>query len=221
MAPLPDRAAAAGAAGPGRRPRQRPTLPLPLTIAFAVVLLAVVAYGWVQAHGPGRFRLAPYTGEPAADFSLADGDGRLRSLADFRGRVVVLFFGYTRCPEACPAELFKFSQVMPQLGAARADVQVLMVTLDPEHDSPGVLKQYVGAFDPSFIGLAGSPAQIQRAAAAYDVLYRRVKVADTYTISHSTVVYIIDRRGRRRLAGNVSTSVADFVHDLRLLAQEK
>jgi protein SCO1 len=204
-----------------RRAWHVPVLPLPIAIAFSAVLLAVVVYSWVLVHGSGRFRLAPYKGEPAAEFMLRDGDGRLRSLSDFRGKVVVLFFGYTRCPEACPAELFKFSQVMPQLGARRRDVQVLMITLDPEHDTAAVLKEYVRAFDPSFIGLTGATADIQRAAAAYDVLQRRVKVADTYTISHSTVVYLIDQRGRQRLAGNVNTSVADFAHDLRLLADQQ
>jgi protein SCO1/2 len=207
-------------AAAGRRSWQLPTLPLPIVIAFTAVLLAVAVYSWVQAHGSGRFRLAPYKGEQAAEFTLRDADGGLRSLGDFRGKVVVLFFGYTRCPEACPAELFKLSQVMQQLGARRRDVQVLMVTLDPEHDSAALLQEYVRAFDPAFIGLTGSAAQIQRAAAAYDVLFRRVRIADTYTISHSTMVYVIDQRGRQRLAGNVNTSVADFVHDLRLLADE-
>ena len=168
-----------------------------------------------------EYRLAqwPQRGR-TPDFSLLDVEGRTRTLADYRGRIVILFFGFVRCPDACPAELFKLSLVMKKLGALGARTQVLFVTLDPQRDTPQILKKYVFAFDPRFVALSGSPAQVDRAASSFFVRYARVGSGSDYTIDHSAESFVIDAQGRLRLVGTLDTSVDDFVHDLSLLAHQ-
>jgi protein SCO1 len=159
-----------------------------------------------------------HAGSP--DFSLVDADGQQRTLADYRGRVVILFFGFVHCPEACPAELFKLGLVMKRLGQSADRVQVLFVTLDPERDTRQRLKTYLSAYDPRFIGLTGSTTQIDRAAANFYVEYARVSTGADYTIDHSTSTFVLDTGGRLRLIGNLKTTVDDFAHDLAALARE-
>jgi protein SCO1/2 len=173
------------------------------------------------AAKPAGYRLAiwpPHAATP--DFALVDAAGHARMLADYRGRVVVVFFGFVHCPDVCPAELFKLALAMKQLGPAAAHVQVLFVTLDPARDTRKVLKGYVTAFDPRFVGLTGSAAQIDRAARNFFVEYARVPVGADYTIDHSTSTFVLDAAGRLRLVGTPGAGVADYAHDLRLLAAE-
>ena len=151
-------------------------------------------------------------------FELVDAAGRLRRLSDFRGRIVVLFFGFVHCPDACPAELFKLSLVMKKLGSLSDRVQVLFVTLDPQRDTRAVLKSYVAAFDPRFVGLTGTTSQIDAAAASFFVEYARVASGTDYTIDHSTSTFVLDAAGRLRLVGTVNTAVDDYAHDLAVLA---
>jgi protein SCO1 len=170
---------------------------------------------------PADFRLAlwPQRAESPA-LRLLDFDGRPRQLADYRGDVLVIFFGFVRCPDACPAELFKLALAMKRLGPARERVQVLFVTLDPEHDTPLVLKSYVTAFDPRFVGLTGSTADIDRAAMSFYVEYARVGRGADYTIDHTTSTFVLDAHGRLRLVGTLDATVDDWVHDLSLVAKE-
>jgi protein SCO1/2 len=170
---------------------------------------------------PGDFRLAlwPQRAESPA-LRLLDFDGRPRQLADYRGRILVIFFGFVRCPDACPAELFKLALAMKRLGPLSEHVQVLFVTLDPERDSPQVLKSYVTAFDPRFVGLTGSTADIDRAATSFYVEYARVARGADYSIDHSTSTFVLDARGRLRLIGTLDTTVDDWVHDLGLVSAE-
>jgi protein SCO1/2 len=157
-------------------------------------------------------------GSPA--FELVDTAGVPRTLRDYRGRIVVIFFGFLHCPDACPAGLFKLAQVMKQLGQVAADVQVLFITLDPERDTPSSLKSYVAAFDPRFVGLTGTTAQVDQAASGFNVQYARVPSGDGYTIDHSTAIFIFDGAGRLRSIGAGNSRVADFVHDITALAAE-
>ncbi len=174
-----------------------------------------------EAAAGAAFRLTPWPpGAVTPDFALIDADGRSRTLEDYRGRVVVLFFGFVRCPDVCPAELFKLGLVMQQLGPAAADVQVLFVTLDPARDTRKVLKEYVRAFDSRFVGLTGSGPQIDRAAANFYVVYARVPMGKDYTIDHSASTFVIDRSGRLRLIAPPTATVADYAHDLKLLVAE-
>jgi len=193
-----------------------------LTIPFLVGVIALLAGAlsgiyWLR---PPDFRLATLPPGPAlADFHLLDYDGRAHSLADYRGRVLVIFFGYVHCPDVCPAELFKLAQVMKRLGSASDRVQVLFITLDPERDTPALLKSYVTAFDPHFIGLTGTVSQIDKVAAGFYVAHAKVPVGNDYGIDHSAATYILDARGNRRLLGELSTRIDDFAHDLEILAR--
>jgi protein SCO1/2 len=170
---------------------------------------------------PADFRLAvwPQRAESPA-LRLLDFDGRPRQLADYRGRVLVIFFGFVRCPDACPAELFKLALAMKRMGPLSEHVQVLFVTLDPERDTPQVLKSYVTAFDPRFVGLTGGAADIDRAAMSFYVEYARVGRGADYSIDHSTSSFVLDAHGRLRLVGTLDTTVEDWVHDLRRVATE-
>ena len=142
-------------------------------------------------------------------------------MRDYRGQIVVIFFGFLHCPDACPAGLFKLAQVVKQLGQVAPQVQVLFITLDPERDTPPSLKRYVSAFDPRFIGLTGTATQIDQAASSFNVQYARVPLGNDYTIDHSTGIFIIDGAGRLRLIGTTNSPVADFVHDITALAADR
>jgi protein SCO1/2 len=150
---------------------------------------------------------------------LVDFNGRPRTLADYHGKVLVVYFGFTHCPDACPTELTKLAVVVQKLGTASAGVQVLFITLDPARDTPALLKSYVAAFDPGFMGLTGTPPQIDAAARAFFVQYARVQHGDDYAIDHSTRIAVIDASGRLRLLGTQETRVDDLVHDIRLLTK--
>jgi protein SCO1 len=173
------------------------------------------------AHEDQRYRLAAWPSALASPaFRLTDFDGHPRTLADYRGRIVVVFFGFLSCPEVCPAEMQTFELVMKRLGAIRDRVQVVFITLDPERDSPQSLKSYVRLFDPRFIGLTGSTSEIDAAARSFNVQYARVGTGKDYTLDHSTATFIFDPAGRLRLVGSDRTSVADFAHDIAALAAQ-
>jgi protein SCO1 len=168
-----------------------------------------------------KYRLAVYPSHahnPA--FELVDTDGRPRSLKDFSGNMTVVFFGFLQCPDSCPAELFKLSMVMNRLGALGARVRVVFVTLDPERDGPALLTRYVKGFDPRFTALTGTTEKISAAARSFSVEFARVPTAAGYTIDHSTATFVFDARGRLRLVASMNTSVDDFVHDLKALAEQ-
>ena len=152
------------------------------------------------------------------DFELKDPQGRTRTLADFRGKAVVLFFGYTQCPDVCPTTLAALAEAMKRLGADADRVQVLFVTVDPERDTPALLAQYVPAFDPRFIGLYGDADATARTAKEFKVLYQKVAgPTGNYTMDHSAGTYVFDPQGRLRLYVSNGQGPDVFVHDLREL----
>jgi protein SCO1/2 len=178
------------------------------------------AAGASQNDDPG-YRMAIWPPRaPSPDFHLLDGGGRARSLADYRGRIVIVFFGFVHCPDSCPAELLRLSLALKRLGPAHDKVRVLFVTLDPQRDTPAILRQYVAAFDPGFIALTGSAEQIDQAAAAFNVQYAKVALGENYTIDHSTSIYVFDARGTLRLVGSTDTRDRDLEHDLAALVAE-
>ena len=196
--------------------------------SFLVTLaLGAAATGWMLSRSVGptqvpleRFRFTDVAPSSSAiDFRLTDVNGQPRTLRDYQGRVVALFFGFTRCPNVCPTGLFKLAQVMKALGPARDQVQVLFVTLDPERDTPEVLRRYVTAFDPQFEALTGTPEQIDGIAATYHVMHFKEAIGTDYTIGHSAATYLLDAQRRHRLVAPVDAAVEDLVHDIRLLAQ--
>lgn len=169
----------------------------------------------------------PYAGSDVSgaaygrDFRLQDHTGRQRTMADFRGRAVVLFFGYAQCPDVCPSTLSVAAQAMNLLGADAGRVQVLFATVDPERDTMALLADYVPAFHPDFIGLRGDPQQIREATAAFRVFYQRQpgSTPQTYTIDHSAGMFLFDQTGQLRLYHAHGTRASALASDLkRLLA---
>lgn len=132
------------------------------------------------------------------DFTLHDARGKARSLAEFRGKVVVLYFGFVTCPDICPTDLLAIGRAIRALGADGRGVQPIFVTLDPVRDTPAMLGEYVRNFHPRLLALTGTEAEIARVAAAYKVFHRKVPLASGagYTIDHSAYLYILDRDGR-------------------------
>lgn len=185
---------------------------------FALVMLLCMS---IAAWPIPEYRLAVWPEHAHhPDFKLVSADGGTRELRDYRGYVVVLFFGFVHCPDVCPAELFKLKLALQQMGPLAKRLQVLFVTLDPERDTPSVLKNYVSAFDPRMLALTGTTAQVDLAAEAFGVQYARVVDGADYTIDHSTSTFVIDAAGRLRLVGSMSSTVPDLVHDLSALARE-
>jgi protein SCO1/2 len=196
-----------------------------LTITWrSSVLLLAAALVACSPEGP-RFRSTDVTGaEFGRSLALAGHDGRPRTLADFRGKAVVVFFGYTHCPDVCPTTLADMAGVMKQLGTDAARVQVLFVTVDPERDTREVLAQYVPAFDPTFLGLYGDAAATQRAAKEFRVYYAKSAGAapGSYTMDHSAQSFVFDAEGHLRLLVRPERISQDLAADLRtLLAQAR
>lgn len=174
---------------------------------------------------PLPFKAKPITDMPAAtNFTFNDQLGHPRSLTDFRGKVVSLFFGFTHCPDICPTHLARQAEVMRQLGPKANDVVVLFVSLDPERDTPEMLKAYMDAFDPRFVALAGSPDDTARVAKQYKIFWQKTPLpgsALVYTIDHTTNSIVIDQQGRLRLIVPHEMSATDVTHDLNLLIESK
>lgn len=154
-------------------------------------------------------------------FELTDHNGRTRRLEDFRGKAVVVFFGFTQCPDVCPTTLSEVADALKTLGPEAKRVQVLFVTVDPERDTPDLLKKYVTAFDPGFLGLYGDAAATQRTAKEFKVYYEKRKQGNSYTVDHSAQTYVIDPQGRLRLFVRHDRIAADLPDDLRTLLKEK
>ncbi len=184
------------------------------------LISAALALAGCNASGPS-FKNADITGaDYGKDFALTDHTGKKRTLADFRAKVVVVFFGYTRCPDVCPTTLAELRAVKEQLGEDGKKLQVLFVTVDPERDTPKLLANYVPAFDPSFLGLYGDPAATAKVAKDFKVFYQKVpgKTPESYTVDHTAGSYVFDAQGRLRLFaryGNAANLVADIQTLLR------
>jgi protein SCO1/2 len=184
---------------------------------FAAVLASVLAACNPEAP---KFRSTDITGADfGKEFALTGHDGKPRTLADFRGRVTVLFFGYTHCPDVCPTTLVELAGVVKALGKDAERVQVLMMTVDPERDTPDVLAKYVPAFDPRFLGLYGDTAATQRTAKEFRIFYekRPGSTPSAYTVDHSGQGYVIDSQGRLRLMVRHDRIAQDLAEDLRAL----
>lgn len=184
-------------------------------------LCVILSLGACDSGGP-KFKNIDITGaDYAKGFSLTDPTGKTRTLADFRGKVVIVFFGYTHCPDVCPTTLVELKQVMQKLGPDADKVQVLFITLDPERDTAKVLAQYVPAFDPRFLGLYGDAATTLKTAKDFKVFYekRAGSAPDSYTIDHSAASFAFDPAGRLRLYVKHDQIVA-LAEDVRVLLKE-
>ena len=186
---------------------------------LSIVLLALALSGGCSRDGP-RFQASDITGASfGRDFALTDHTGKPRTLADYRGKAVAIFFGYTQCPDVCPTTLSALAEAMKKLGPDADRVQVLFITVDPSRDTPELLAAYVPAFDRRFAGLYGDAAATERVAKEFKVIYQKQPGAtpSTYTVDHSTGTYIFDPQGRLRLYVSNGQSPDVLAHDLREL----
>jgi protein SCO1/2 len=191
-------------------------------LLVAAILWALAA-GFVGGCGDRpeapKFKLTNLSGvDFGKELSLTDHNGKPRTLADFRGRVVMVFFGFTHCPDVCPTALVEMAQVVKELGRDGDKVQGLLVTVDPERDTQQVLSQYVTAFNPGFLGLYGDAAATARAAKEFKVYYQKQPVKDGgYSVDHTAGIYILDGQGRLRLYAQHNAGASAMLHDIRIL----
>ena len=185
-----------------------------------LLAVAVLAAGCRQPDTQPQFKLTDLTGAGfGRELSLLDHHGRPRTLADFRGKVVVIFFGFAQCPDVCPTTLFELATVAKELGRDAERMQVLFVTVDPERDTPEVLRQYVPSFDARFLGLYGDAEATARAAREFKIFYQKQPAKDSasYSVDHSAGTYIIDQQGRLRLFARHGAGAPALLHDIRIL----
>jgi protein SCO1/2 len=191
----------------------------------AARLVAIVATAVLLAAGCAKpntesFKATDVTGAPfGRALQLTDHTGKPRGLDDFKGKVVVVFFGYVQCPDVCPTTMTMLREVKEKLGADGAKLQVVFVTVDPERDTPEVLSAYVPAFDPTFVGLRGDLEATAQAAKEFKIFYAKSPgtTPTSYTVAHSSGIFVFDPQGRLRLFANPTVKVDDYVHDIRLL----
>ena len=192
--------------------------------AFLLGTLAAVAVLRPAAESRReQFEAVDITGATwGKSFALTDHTGKPRALADFRGKVVLLYFGYVSCPDMCPMTMAKLGAAVNLLGEAGKDVQALFVTVDPKRDTPEVLAQYVPSFHPSFIGLYGDSQAIERASKEFKVYFQAQNPDSSgfYTVDHSGPVYAFDRKGRLRLFVRPDATPESIAHDVRTLLEE-
>lgn len=184
------------------------------TLGAALVALCLGAC----SPGTPTFQGADVTGVSfGRDFHLTDHTGKSRSLADFRGKAVVIFFGYTQCPDYCPTTLSELAAAMTKLGSDASRVQVLFVTIDPERDTRELLAQYVPAFNPSFLGLYGDAQATAATAKEFKVLYQKEPgpTPGSYTMDHSAGTFIYDPQGRLRVFEAYGKGPDVLAHDIR------
>lgn len=189
---------------------------------LAGLLLAVAVLAGCDKPDPGpKFRLTDVTGANfGKELALTDHHGKPRTLVDFRGKVVTVFFGFTHCPDVCPTTLAEMAQVAKELGSDADKLQVLFVTVDPERDTQEVLSRYVPSFNPSFLGLHGDAEQTARAAREFKIFFQKQPSGSSYSVDHSAGTYVIDRQGRLRLFAQYGQGAAALLHDIRVLLRE-
>jgi protein SCO1/2 len=188
--------------------------------ALVVLFLALSLAGCVRHAFKGTLLDPP---DKAPDFTLTDHQGRPFRLSEQRGKVTLLFFGFTSCPDVCPVGLAKLAEVQRSLGEDGEDVQVLFVTVDPERDTAEALGRYVTAFHPSFIGLRGTQEELDAVYKAYGVLAEKRELADSalgYTVDHSAYFYLIDRAGQWRELFSHNIEPEDMTGDVRYFVRQ-
>lgn len=181
---------------------------------IALAALVLIACG----SGTPKFMASDVTGTTfGRDFQLIDHNGKPRTLADYRGKAVVMFFGYTQCPDFCPTTLSELAETMTRLGADADRVQVLFVTVDPDRDTQELLSKYVPAFDPRFVGLYGDAEATARTAKEFKVLYQKQpgQTPGTYTVDHSAGTFIFDPDGKLRVYVGYGQGPDVFAHDIK------
>jgi len=193
-------------------------LGLGIGIGLGALFLAIrPLFGPTEWHG-----MVIQSYQPVTNFTLTSSNGEPVSLIDFRGKVVMLYFGYTFCPDVCPATMIELSDAMEILGDKSEDVQVVMVTLDPERDTPEVMQKYVTHFNDTFIGLTGTPEELIAVTAPMGIFYERHEGSSAagYLIDHTATVAVLDKEGKLRLWYPFGVTGADMAADLKYLGRE-
>uniref|UniRef100_UPI0033411112 SCO family protein n=1 Tax=Castellaniella defragrans TaxID=75697 RepID=UPI0033411112 len=193
-----------------------------LLVAGAVGGLPVALFGCSPGASsqPLDFQGSDITGTHLGrDLDMIDTEGNPRTLDDYRGKVLMVFFGYTQCPDVCPTAMAQVSQAMELLGEQADDVRVIMISVDPMRDTPTILKAYVQVFNPSFIGLTGSLEQLDKTAKSFKAFYAKEPgpTPEQYAMNHSSSFYLMDREGEARALIRSDSTPEDMVHDIRLL----
>lgn len=199
-----------------------------LWLALLVILLVGGVAIWSVVNGRLPFAAPSFNGtviqspDPVADFTLTASTGERLSLSDLRGQVVLLYFGYTFCPDACPTTLDELKKVPAALGDQADEVQVVMVTVDPRRDTPEVLREYLAYFDPSFLGLTGSEEEVLAAASPLGIYFaaHEGSPATGYLVDHTTSVLAIDKEGYLRLLYSFETPGEAIADDMRQLVRQ-
>jgi protein SCO1 len=187
----------------------------------SVLLALLSALPTASAAGAPALKAGTFDPPRAApDFSLQSSDGGALALRDYRGKVVVLGFGFTSCTEVCPVTLATLALAHRKLGPAAADVQIVYITVDPERDDQPRLQKYLHAFDPTFVGGTGRPEALAAVRKNYGVSAEKHGTGSTYTVAHSSFTYLIDRRGQLRALMPYGRAADDYVHDINILLAE-
>jgi protein SCO1/2 len=189
------------------------------TALFSLAGTLLAAAGCAP-EGKPQFKAVDITGaDYARDFGLPDADGRMRSIKDFQGKAVVVFFGYTQCPDVCPTTLAEIAEAKKLLGADGDRVQGVFVTVDPERDKPELLKAYTANFGPDFVALRGNAEQTAATAKDFKVYYKRVegKAPGSYFMEHTAASFVYDPQGKLRLYARYGSGPQALAEDLRLL----
>ena len=193
-------------------------------IASSILLTGAVGIISACSEKKQNFSAIDITGaDYARDFALTDHNGQPRSIKDFAGKVVVLFFGYTQCPDVCPTTMAELAEVKKLLGKDGERLQGLFVTVDPQRDTPEVLKAYMGNFDPTFLALYGTPEKLEALAKEYKMYFKKAegKTPTSYTMDHSAGSYVYDTQGKLRLYTRYGTGAAPLAADIRLLLETR
>ena len=192
------------------------TMLLRVVAACALVLALLGCSG-----GQAKFKGIDLTGSKQdLNFTMSDVQGKERTLEDYRGSYLMVFFGFTQCPDVCPTTLAKAAEVRKALGPDGKKVRVVFISVDPDRDTEELLRNYLKAFDPEFVGLRGTQEQTRLAAKALNVFFEKVPTGSSYTINHTAITYIFDAQGRLRLGMRHEQAVDDYVSDLRTLMRQ-
>jgi protein SCO1 len=192
-------------------------------IAACACLTGVVATFYGCSEKKPAFAAVDITGaDYGKDFALTDHNGQPRSIKDFAGKVVVVFFGYTQCPDVCPTSMAELAEIKKMLGADGSKLQGLFITIDPERDKPKVLKAYMANFDPGFLALYTTPDKLETVARDFKVYYKKVegKTPTSYTMDHSAGSFVYDTQGKLRLYTRYGTGAKALAGDITLLLKQ-
>ena len=195
---------------------------LKLIASYALLTGAIGTIAACSEQKPAFSSIDVTGADYAKDFALTDHNGQPKSLKDFAGKVVVMFFGYTQCPDVCPTTMAELAEIKKLLGADGSKLQGVFVTIDPARDTPEVLKAYMGNFDPTFLALVPTPTQLAALAKDYKIYYKKVegKTDTSYTMDHSAGSYVYDTQGKLRLFTRYGTGPKPLADDIRMLLKQ-